>query len=79
MSSFSDTIKRASGRTIAPPAGAEPEPADLGVGRGGGARPLPRRRDSGAINDALRAAARRATNRVDLDGVSLDDVFEDGS
>jgi hypothetical protein len=49
---------------------------DLGVGRGGCAGPPARRPDTSAeISAAIRLAAHRATRRIGVDGVSLDDVL----
>jgi hypothetical protein len=81
VSEINDMIRAAAGRgpAIAARADEEQGPAegDLGVGRGAGAAPPSRRRDSRAINDALRAAAHRVTHRLDVDGVELDDVLGD--
>jgi hypothetical protein len=46
---------------------------DIGIGRGGSPRRAPATNEQ--INTAIRAAAHQATNRVDLDGVTLDEMF----
>jgi hypothetical protein len=48
---------------------------DVGIGRGGGAAMPAARTTHEEINDRIRAAARQATNRIDLDGVALKDVL----
>jgi hypothetical protein len=71
-SSFNIAIRQAAhGRTNMPPDAV----GDLGVGRGGAAGGAPRPTGNTAINDAIRAAAHRAQNRIDMDGVDLADVF----
>jgi hypothetical protein len=79
-SPINDAIRRAAGRNLAAPARElelERPVADLGVGRGGAASAQPAPRSTSAeISDAIRVAAHRAQNRVDLDGVSLEDVLE---
>ena len=47
----------------------------IGIGRGGGAAHVVRASTNEQINERLRAAAHLATNRVDLDGVNLRDVW----
>jgi hypothetical protein len=78
-SAINDAIRRAAGRNVgrAPARELELEQpvGSIGIGRGGAARPQPTRTTSAEISDAIRVAAHRAQNRVDLDGVNLEDVL----
>jgi hypothetical protein len=71
-SSFNIAIRRAARGQTTTPLDAV---GDLGVGRGGAAGGAPRPSRNTAINDAIRAAAHRAQNRIDMDGVDLADVL----
>ena len=72
--SFNDVLRAAAGHERREPL--DPDRAgDVGIGRGGGsaARLTPSTNEQ--INDAIKLAARVATNRVDLDGVNLASII----
>jgi hypothetical protein len=74
---FNELLRAAAGHAHAPIDG--DRIGNVGIGRGGAAAARPPKLTNDAINEAIRAASRRATNRIDpLDGVSLDDVLFGG-
>jgi hypothetical protein len=69
-SPMNQALRRAAGRSPVPAASAIPEPqpvGDLGLGKGGAARPAARTAPAGNINASIRRAARIARG-VRLDG-----------
>jgi hypothetical protein len=72
---FNGAIRRAAGRERPASEPIEPVEGTIGIGIGGAAAPRKRAQSTSEINAAIRLAARRAQNRVDLDDVSLDDLL----
>jgi hypothetical protein len=67
MTSMDDLIRAAAGRQDHTTMTPETPVGDLGGGRGGSARPMPTRRQSAEISDAIRAAAGVVRGKVTLD------------
>jgi hypothetical protein len=69
--SFNDLLRSRARSTTRTP----DHEGSIGIGIGGAGYAPRARTTNREINDAIREAARLATNRFDLDGVSLDDVW----